>query len=157
MSAPPSTMPSTASTPASRATAKWGPIMGSDFTMVPNTLIKNYQRLGLNPTEFVVLLNLLEPWWYGDRRPFIRTTTVAERMATTVRTVQRSIQKLKKLDLVSTSEGPSPKDPSDMVTFYHFDGLIKALQNLPGRESQRSSASVLISEITLTSTWEASV
>lgn len=67
---------------------------------MPDLLLKQQEELNLNPTELVVLLNVLMHWWYRDQKPFPRPTTIARRMGSTVRTVQRAISKLEDEGLV---------------------------------------------------------
>ena len=74
--------------------------------------------LELSGTDLVVLLNILMHWWYPEQKPFPRPTTIARRMGTNVRTVQRSIQQLVELGLIervkATSKG-TVLDPSALV------------------------------------------
>lgn len=75
-------------------------------------------ELKLNPTELVVLLNVLMHWWYRDQKPFPRPTTIARRMGSTVRTVQRAITKLEKEGLIARirrPDGASVLDPEPLV------------------------------------------
>jgi DNA-binding MarR family transcriptional regulator len=77
------------------------------FQAVPDLLLKHQESLNLNPTELVVLLNVLMHWWYRDQKPFPRPTTIARRMGSTVRTVQRAITKLQREGLVERQRGPN--------------------------------------------------
>lgn len=74
--------------------AKWGEAARAGFQAIPDLLFKHQDTLNLTPTELVVLLNVLMHWWYRDQKPFPRPTTIARRMGSTVRTVQRAIAKL---------------------------------------------------------------
>jgi hypothetical protein len=60
----------------------------------------NQHKLGLSATDLVVLINLTMQWWYRDRLPFPKSATIAKRMGASVRTVQRSLNRLEKLALV---------------------------------------------------------
>jgi DNA-binding transcriptional regulator YhcF (GntR family) len=65
-----------------------------------------------------VLLNVLTHWWYRDQKPFPRPTTIARRMGSTVRTVQRAITKLQREGLVERQRGPNKVmvlDPEPLV------------------------------------------
>ena len=88
------------------------------FQAVPDLLLKNQAALELSGTDLVVLLNILMHWWYPEQKPFPRPTTIARRMGTNVRTVQRSIQQLVELGLIervkATSKG-TVLDPSALV------------------------------------------
>jgi hypothetical protein len=74
--------------------AKWGDAARAGYQAVPDLLLRHQDALNLNPTELVVLLNVLMHWWYSHQKPFPRPTTIARRMGSTVRTVQRAITKL---------------------------------------------------------------
>ncbi len=97
---------------------KWGEAARAGFQAVPDLLLKQQETLKLNPTELVVLLNVLMHWWYRDQKPFPRPTTIARRMGSTVRTVQRAITKLESEGLVQRQRGPKNVmvlDPDPLV------------------------------------------
>ncbi len=97
---------------------KWGEAARAGFQAVPDLLFKQQEALKLNPTELVVLLNVLMHWWYRDQKPFPRPTTIARRMGSTVRTVQRAITKLEREGLVQRQRGPKNVmvlDPDPLV------------------------------------------
>lgn len=75
-------------------TLKWGEALDSGFVVIPSALLRNQHKLGLNDGEIVVLLNLLMSWWGLSELPHIQTTTIANRMHVTRRTVQRHIENL---------------------------------------------------------------
>jgi Iron dependent repressor, N-terminal DNA binding domain len=83
-----------------RAFDKWGEAATPGFQLVPDVLLKNQAKLELSHTDMVVLLNVLMHWWYADKRPFPRSTTIAARMDVQPRTVQRSLARLDELGLV---------------------------------------------------------
>jgi hypothetical protein len=97
---------------------KWGEAGKAGFQAVPDLLLKNQSELGLNATELVVLLNVLMHWWYRDQKPFPRPTTIAKRMGSTVRTVQRAIVKMVKEGILIREvdqEGRSVLNPEPLV------------------------------------------
>lgn len=71
-------------------TAKWGKVADNGFTVLPLDLFKAQRFLGLTATEMLVLLNILTYWWRSERKPFPRTSTLAERMRLDIRTIQRA-------------------------------------------------------------------
>jgi hypothetical protein len=98
--------------------AKWGEAARAGYQAVPDLLLKHQDVLKLNPTELVVLLNVLMHWWYSTQKPFPRPTTIARRMGSTVRTVQRAIAKLEDEGLLvrrMTSKGVAELDPDPLV------------------------------------------
>lgn len=97
---------------------KWGEAARAGFQAVPDLLLKQQETLKLTPTELVVLLNVLMHWWYREQKPFPRPTTIARRMGSTVRTVQRAITKLEREGLVQRQRGPKNVmvlDPDPLV------------------------------------------
>jgi DNA-binding MarR family transcriptional regulator len=85
---------------AMRASDKWGDAASIGFQLVPDVLLKNQAKLELTATDMLVLLNVLMHWWYADKRPFPRSTTIAARMDVQPRTVQRSLARLHELGLI---------------------------------------------------------
>ncbi|EJN15664.1 hypothetical protein PMI42_00681 [Bradyrhizobium sp. YR681] len=75
--------------------------MRSGFTIVPNTLLYNQDRLALSPNEMNVLLHLICYWWDKERLPFPSKTLIATRMGKDPRTVQRNLTSLEKKGLVT--------------------------------------------------------
>jgi hypothetical protein len=85
---------------ASSLRARWRTAADTGFVAVPNVLLIHFQSLEATPTEFVVLLNLLMHLWSADGRSFPRVATIARRMDTSPRTVQRALNQLRALGLV---------------------------------------------------------
>lgn len=84
-----------------RAVEKWGDAAEAGFQTVPDILLKKQVELGLSATDMLVLLNVTVHWWYKERMPFPRTSTIAARMGVDARTVQRSLKKMVALGLVT--------------------------------------------------------
>lgn len=80
--------------------SKWGELANAGFQILPDIILKQQKALGLNSADMVVLINLSSYWWYAEKRPFTRAKTIADRMGTDVRTVQRSLKKLQNLGLI---------------------------------------------------------
>lgn len=72
----------------------------SGFVAVPVSLLRLQTNLQLTATDMLVLVNLLAHWWDPDRSVFPRTSTIAQRMGVTKRTVQRSTNKMLKRGLM---------------------------------------------------------
>ncbi len=79
---------------------KWGVALDGGFQILPDLLLRCQRELDLTTNDVVVLLNLTMAWWERDRLPFPRTATIARRMDISERTVQRSINRLRKLRLL---------------------------------------------------------
>jgi hypothetical protein len=99
--------------------SKWGEAARGGFQAVPDVLFKNQNELGISATDMVVLLNILMHWWYRELKPYPRVTTIARRMGSTVRTVQRSIQTLEEKGLLTRKrregDGLPTLDPAPLV------------------------------------------
>jgi len=80
---------------------KWGLAALGGFQQVPDLLLKHQAKLGLTSNDMVVLLHVTMHWWFADRLPFPATTVIAKRMGMAARTVQRSLNHLVKLRLIS--------------------------------------------------------
>ena len=97
---------------------KYGEAAVAGFQAVPDLLLKNQSKLELSTTDLVVLLNILMHWWYPDQKPFPRSTTIAQRIGLTPRTVQRSMQHLEKIGLLkkeTDDQGRVLFDPEPLV------------------------------------------
>ena len=97
---------------------KYGEAAVAGFQAVPDLLLKNQAKLDLSPTDMVVLLNVLMHWWYPEQKPFPRSTTIALRIGLTARTVQRSMQHLEKVGLLTretADDGRVYLDPKPLV------------------------------------------
>lgn len=98
--------------------AKYGEASLAGFQAVPDLLLKHQSDLSLSPTDLTVLLNVLMHWWYPAQKPFPRPTTIAKRMGTSPRTVQRSLHRLEQLELLvreKVEKGPTYLDPAPLV------------------------------------------
>lgn len=98
--------------------AKYGEASIAGFQAVPDLLLKHQNDLGLSTTDLTVLLNVLMHWWYPEKKPFPRPTAIAKRMGVTPRTVQRSLQQIEELGLITREQdtrGPTYLDPAPLV------------------------------------------
>jgi hypothetical protein len=107
---------------ASLVRAKWGVTLDAGFQVLPNVLLRNQYRLGLNATDVVVLAHLNMHWWYPERLPFPGPKIMAARMGATVRTVQRSLRRLQKLKFIK-----SVRQRPGIATAFDLSGLCEEL------------------------------
>jgi predicted transcriptional regulator len=98
---------------------KWGEALGAGFQVVPNVMIQDQNRLGLDTIDIVILLNLMSHWWERDARPFVSPATIAKRMRVTTRTVERHLKKLENRKII----GREPRGPrnTDGPYFRSYD------------------------------------
>ena len=94
---------------------------GSGFVAVPMSLLRLQSKYQLNPTEMLVLINLLAHWWDPKKPVFPRSTTIARRMGVDLRTVQRATHKMVKAGLIERDKLPDGK------RVFAFDNLAKRL------------------------------
>ena len=116
------------SLPVDTVAERWGDAVASGFTAIPNTLIQAQVKLGLTPTDIVVLLNLLVHWWHRDRLPFPRTSVIAKRTGLSPRTVQRVLANLQKKKLLKIIRD------ADQQSRFDLNGLKTALSELAVRD-----------------------
>lgn len=112
--------------PVDTIAARWGDAAGAGFTPVPNTLMRAQAKLGLSPTEVVVVLNILLHWWERDRMPFPSTPAIAKRSGLSVRTVQRSLKSLEEKGLIGRVRERNEQNKNKRAR-YDLSGLREAL------------------------------
>ncbi len=100
-----------------RVAELWGDAISeeSGFVAIPMSLMRLQSQLGISPTDFGVLANLLAHRWRAGDVVFPRTTTIAKRMGVTKGTVQRSTLKLVKqgyITKIKTTNGMQAYDAS---------------------------------------------
>jgi hypothetical protein len=110
---------------------KWGgAITGGQYgyQFVPDGLLRHQIELGLNPTDVLVLLNICMHWWESDpdKWPHPRPITIAKRMGTSTRTVERRIANMCKLGLIEWMAAESPGKGVSIRRF-KLDGLVAKL------------------------------
>jgi predicted transcriptional regulator len=93
--------------PAGIVQKKWGEALSAGFQVVPNILIRDQNRLGLDALDVVILLNLTAHWWEQDNKPFISPALIGKRMNVTTRTVERHLRKLEDRQFI----GRDPRGP----------------------------------------------
>lgn len=111
---------------------RWGTSVttgAAGFTAVPSVLIRYQSAINLSSVELVVLLNLITHWWRADELPYVRPTTIANRMGVDRRTVERALRSLEARELVHRLPGERRKGK---LTIRRFDlsGLVNALTSI---------------------------
>lgn len=109
---------------------KWGKkVVELGFCIVPSLLLRAQQRLGLNPTQLAVLLQLCDFWWEEARKPHPGVKTLAERLSLSDRQVRRYIAELEEAGLVTRIERQASHG-GKQTNLYDLSGLVKKLQQL---------------------------
>jgi len=121
---------------------KWGrEVMKLGFSVIPALLLRAQKRLGLNPTQLAVLLQLIDYWWEHDNKPFPSKQALSDRLSLGPRQIQRHIADLEKAGLVQRNERIKA-DGSKSSNEYDLSGLVKHLKELEpefreAKEAQR--------------------
>lgn len=125
------TLPKVAKTKTTRASAdKWGPkVMELGFCVLPSLIFRAQRRLGLDPTQLAVLLQLADFWWDAARKPFPKKADLADRLGLSDRQVQRHIASLEKAGFVRRIERTA-SHRGKISNEYDLSGLVEKLKAL---------------------------
>jgi predicted transcriptional regulator len=105
------------------------PVLAHGYTAIPSILIRAQARLGINSTQFNILIQLLEYWQDLTRKPFPRKKEIAERIGINEKTVQTNIAALEKAGLLHR-EGRRTAAGDWNSNIYHLDGLVGRIKAL---------------------------
>lgn len=94
---------------------------GSGFVAIPMALLRLQSKYELNPTDMLVLINLLAHWWDPSKPVFPRSSTIAKRMGVDLRTVQRATRKMERAGLIEKNKLPDGKRA------FNFDPLARRI------------------------------
>ncbi|ADM08783.1 hypothetical protein PB2503_03542 [Parvularcula bermudensis HTCC2503] len=110
---------------------KWGkPVMDLGFCIVPSLLLRAQNRLGLNPTQLAVLMQLCDFWWDDARKPYPSKETLSERLGLSKRQLQRYIADLEQAGLVTRIERHHAGHGGKLSNIYDLSGLVAKLKKL---------------------------
>lgn len=116
-------------------------LANAGYCAVPSVLIRGAHRLrphegarGLNTTEVMVLIHLLDRKW-DERMPYPALTTIAEEMGLKPRSVRAAVKRLE--DLQYIQRYPSPTGGTNK---YDLSGLFNALEKLLTEDAEKSDA-----------------
>jgi DNA-binding transcriptional ArsR family regulator len=115
----------------SRASAdKWGrEVLELGFCVLPSLIFRAQRRLGLNPTQLAVLLQLADFWWDAARKPFPKKVDLADRLGLSDRQVQRHIADLEAAGFVRRIERTA-FHRGNISNEYDLSGLVERLKAL---------------------------
>ena len=109
---------------------KWGKeVIALGFCIVPSLLLRAQNRLGLNPTQLAVLLQLCDFWWERERKPYPSKAVLAERLSLSSRQVQRYIAELETAGLVQRIQRRASHG-GKLTNLYDLGGLVEKLKEL---------------------------
>lgn len=110
--------------------AIWGKaVAGHGYAGVPAILIRVQGRLGLSPTQFNIVVQLLEYWRSPERRPFPSKRDLAERMGMSEKTIQTNMAALEKRGFIRRELRRTAAGDWDS-NVYHLDGLVERVRGL---------------------------
>ena len=109
---------------------KWGKaVMERGFSIFPSLIFRAQQRIGLNPTQLAVLLQLADYWWDEERKPYPSKKALSERLGLSPRQVQRYIAELEEAGLVRRIERRAAHC-GKLSNAYDLSGLVRRLKKL---------------------------
>ncbi|MES9948962.1 MAG: helix-turn-helix domain-containing protein [Candidatus Thiodiazotropha sp.] len=109
---------------------KWGKeVMKIGFCIVPSLLLRAQRRLGLNPTQLAVLMQLADYWWDKERKPYPSKKALSERLGIGPRQVQRYLAELEAAGLIKRIERRAAHK-GKLSNYYDLSGLVERLKAL---------------------------
>lgn len=109
---------------------KWGrAVMRQGYSMIPSLLFKAQQRLGINPTQLAIIVQLADYWWDADRKPYPSKKTLSERLGISPRQLQRHIAELEDAGLVRRIQRTG-SHRGKLSNEYDLSGLVARLAKL---------------------------
>jgi hypothetical protein len=109
---------------------KWGrAVMKLGFSIIPSLLLRAQQRLGLNPTQLAILLQIADYWWDHGRKPYPSKQTLSQRLGLGPRQIQRHIAELEAAGLVQRIERRAAHR-GKLSNEYDLSGLVEKLKKL---------------------------
>ena len=103
--------------------------MRQGFCIIPSLLLRAQQRLGLNPTQLAVLLQLCDYWWDHERKPYPSKERIAERLGLGPRQVQRYMAELEKAGLLQRNKRTA-ENGGRLSNEYDLSGLVEKLKKI---------------------------
>lgn len=109
---------------------KWGKaVMKLGFSILPSLIFRAQRRLGLNPTQLVILLQIADYWWDQGRKPYPSKATLGARVGLSPRHIQRIIAELEEAGLVKRIERHA-RHRGKLSNEYDLSGLVERLKQL---------------------------
>lgn len=108
----------------------WGKaIQRHGYAAIPAIMIRAQHRLGVNPTQFCILVQLIEHWRVKDRAPFPTKQQLADRIGVSQSTIQQNIRQLEQAGLLKREQHKTASGDWGANT-YLLDGLVAKLTAL---------------------------
>jgi hypothetical protein len=108
----------------------WGKkIKSHGYAAIPTILIRSQHRLGINSTQFCLLMHLLDLFWSPDRPPFPTKQQLADRIGIKQSSIKPNMKALEKAGLIQRVQHKTSSGDWGANT-YHLDGLIQRIKDL---------------------------
>lgn len=125
-----SMLPKTAAVASRASEKKWGKaVMKLGFSILPSLIFQAQRRLGLNPTQLCVLVQLADYWWAQERKPYPSKARLSQRLGLSPRQIQRHIADLEKAGFVTRIERRAAHR-GKLSNEYDLSGLVERLKKL---------------------------
>lgn len=109
---------------------KWGKaVLDLGFCVIPSLLLRAQARLGISPVQLVILLHIIDHWWFADMLPFPSKASIASRCNLSPRQVQRYLTELEErgyMKRVNRFAGHKGQQSN----YYDLSGLVAQLKKL---------------------------
>jgi hypothetical protein len=109
---------------------RWSSSIDDGFTAIPNVLLKHQQDLEITCNELCVLIHVIMFWWDADQGPYPSAGTIAKRMGSSTRSVERHLASLSEKALLV-------KVKSDDRKRFDLSGLVKRLEGFAALSEHR--------------------
>lgn len=109
---------------------KWGQaVMSHGHCILPSILLQAQARLGVTSQEMMVLLQLVEHWWYAEGQVYPSKSAIAERVGLSEKQVQRHMRRLEEARLVKRVPRILP-GKGRTSNIYDLSPLVRRLQQI---------------------------
>lgn len=108
---------------------KWGKgTMSIGYTVLPVALLRGQARLKIGMNELAVLVHLIDHWWKPRDMPYPSKRTIADRLGTSLKTVQRAIVNLEAEGLLQRKQRFNGKTHGRTSNEYDLTPLVHRLK-----------------------------
>lgn len=105
---------------------KWTePLMKAGWTAIPSILLEQQDKLGLDPIDMNIILQLASFWWYDNNLPHPSKKRIASRLNIDPSTVRRHVAAMELKGYIKRKYRTDEKK-GQQTNEYTFEGLIKA-------------------------------
>ncbi|RWA78223.1 helix-turn-helix domain-containing protein [Mesorhizobium sp.] len=108
----------------------WGKkVKSHGYAAIPTILIRSQHRLGINSTQFCLLMHLLDLYWSPDRPPFPTKQQLADRIGIKMSSIKPNMKALEQAGLIRRVQHKTSAGDWGANT-YLLDGLIQRIKDM---------------------------